>query len=227
MLPQFANTPKSAIPTSFENLAINIGVRTFWSKDNMVIPDINGFFESGLAGIISPQSLALQGSGLIIDFPNKKLIELPASAAELDEQLIRLYPNIKFKKFEWVGRGEGMMLIKTSLNRKAPVLTDLDTGSPYTSYCAEYAGQIETEPGISSHGADNKEIKTMRSKESQMIELSAGNPTWEKIIILPSQDEGATDIWCGSLGMDILKDFIIVISPSVNEYVFLGKTESK
>jgi hypothetical protein len=226
-LPQFANTTKSVIPASFENLVVNVGASTFRSKDNLVIPDINGFFENGLAGIISPQSLALQGDGLIIDFPNKKLIELSASTAGLDEQLIRLYPNIKFKKFEWVGRDEGMMLIKTSLNGKAHVLTDLDTGSPYTSYCAEYAGQIETEPGISSYGADNKKIETMRTKESQMIELSAGNPTWGKITILPSQEEGATDRWCGSLGMDVLKDFVIVISPKVNDYVFLGRAESK
>lgn len=204
-----------------KHIDVEIGHMHFTSLTPVTMPTISGFNEDGIAGLMSPQKLMPRGT-VILDFPRKRILGFTKGSGNVEKLIGELFPGLQFTKVPWIGREYGIVFIDAAIGDRKPVLTDVDTGKSVTSFCEAHIGNVPSVEGTKSINAQNEIVQKRRTAESQSLRFK-GFSINTPVDIFEKERISGPYRWCGSIGMDVLKDFVIVLPPMGKDYIFMAK----
>lgn len=182
-----------------------------------VVPAIAEFDGDGLAGLLSPLSVGRE-MVVVLDFPGRFFWALPPDRARTT--LDAIYGS-KMKKsvLRRVPAAFGV-LVHASLAGKPDTVMDIDTGKSHSALCDDYIG-----PDARRRAGPRQKTFTGDVTISEVVEaqhLVLGTTVHDVDVIVQSRPKEIAGIrWCGNLGMDVMRSFVLVIFPGPEGEVLL------
>jgi hypothetical protein len=215
-----------------EPLVYQIGGRPY-NVDRFLVIEAPPLQAEGWGGIYSPQLLTTNTT-VVLDFPRLKMTSItPAvsssSAADscriaVDGYMASHHSGRPSHRLAWRGRSFGAVLVEGGLVGKPSILLDVDTGKAVSAFRPSYIGPA------SASGKQGPRMVDIHGVE-QSTTVVPGQALQLGSLILSDRSVAAHDTggklpdgtaWDGNLGMDILKDAIIVLCPIGDDAIYIG-----
>ncbi len=215
-----------------ELLAYQVGGHPF-SVDRFLVISAPPLHAEGWGGIYSPQLLTTDAT-IVLDFPRLKMASIAATAPSLsaaddcklaaDGYMAKHHSAAPSHRLAWRGRAFGAVLIEGGLVDKPSILLDVDTGKAVSAFRPSYVG------AANASGKQGPRMVDIHGVEQSMT-VVPGQALRLGSLILTDRTVAAHDAggelpdgtaWDGNVGMDILKDAIIVLCPVGADEIYLG-----
>lgn len=201
----------------------------------LVVIDAPPLEQEGWGGLVSPQRLT-DDAVVVMDFVRMRLVRHPLRAsagrtAKACQAVAQRYSQAsrRMHKLRWQGRPYGALLVSGRVGDREPVLVDIDSGKAWSIFSTEYMGGTSPihDGGRIQH-ADGTVAATVKAPD-QVLRIGElvlpGRELHLQASSSPS-DDGAL-AFQGNIGMDILKDAVLVLCPAGDDTVYLGVAGEK
>jgi hypothetical protein len=212
-------------------LVYTIGTREFVAERHVVI-EAAPLEAAGWGGILSPQLFA-DTAAVVVDFRRMKLTLIAPNpggaspdgcAAMATGYFDDRHKGLDAHRLEWRGRRFGTMLVDGALDGRKSILFDVDTGSAVSAFHPSYIG-----PAAAS-GQSGPQLKNLSGTIRTTVlvpnqTLRIGSIVLENRSIVAMESGGVLPdgtAWEGRLGMDLLKDAVLLLCPKGEDAIYIG-----
>ncbi|MGZ9275157.1 MAG: hypothetical protein ACXW34_10480 [Nitrospira sp.] len=214
-----------------DRLVYTIGTREFVAERHVVI-EAAPLEEAGWGGILSPQLFA-GTAAVAVDFRRMKMTLIaptPHGASPGDcAAMATTYFGDRHKglhahRLEWRGRRFGTILVAGALDGRKSILLDVDTGSPISAFHPSYIGPAAASGQIGPRLKNlSGNVRTTVLVPNQTLRI--GGLVLEGRSVVAMESGGALPdgtAWEGRLGMDLLKDAVLLLCPKGEDAIYIG-----
>lgn len=179
------------------------------------------FDEEGWGGILSPQSL-LPAATVVLDFRNRVFYLLRGTRASTDSWLAEKYDSLRRTTLAREGTEINAVLVRGGQCGRAPVLLDIDSGIGRSRLSRKQLRGTALHPGGKSIDALGNVTLTEVARGQSVCfgDLRFDSVDLVAITETPSS-ESAADAISGSIGMDILRQTVLVIPPVPSKEILI------